>query len=389
METLIQDLRFGLRMLRKNPGFTAVAVLTLALGIGANTAIFSMLNAVVLEHLAIPHAEQLALLHWTATQDPKWGNYMSFSSCEDVLILSAKKGCSFSYPMYQRLSAHLLSVTGLAAYGGPLSFPLSLEGGQTRINAASIFVSGNFFDVMQLPAYRGRNLTASDDIPGAAPVAMLSYPMWARQFGRDPSIVGKTVILMGAQVAIVGISSPDFLGLDRFNPPDLWLPVHTSSALQSSGPFGITPIWSRPDDPSPWMLLLARLKPGLPLTQAASNLSADFHRALNRRHPKHPFSSDAGAQIALTDCSRGLSGFRNRFSDALGVLMAIVACVLLVACANLANLFLRPRLRPQSRNRGPPCPRRQPRSHAAPIAHGKPFDRSRRCDCRFPAGIVG
>src|SRR5580704_13740959 len=164
LEALIQDLRYGLRNLRKNPGFTAVAVLTLALGIGANTSIFTMINAVMLTRLPIGHPEQLELFHWVAhSKGPYvWNSSSSYGGCEATVDITVMSACSFSFPDYQNFRTHAQSFQGIAAYGGSLGVQVDMNGHATRANGQ--YVSGNYFSVLEVPPAYGRLLSDSDDL---------------------------------------------------------------------------------------------------------------------------------------------------------------------------------------------------------------------------------
>src|ERR1700735_5353126 len=167
LEALIQDIRYGLRNLRKNPGFTAVAVLTLALGIGANTSIFTMINAVLMTRLPIGHPEQLVLLHWVShSKGPfVWNSSSSYGGCDTIDSGSGYSACSFSFPDYQNLRGHAQSFQGMAAYGGGLGVQVDMNGAATRANGQ--YVSGDYFSVLEVrPAY-GRMLIDSDDTESA------------------------------------------------------------------------------------------------------------------------------------------------------------------------------------------------------------------------------
>ena len=216
LESLAQDLRYALRMLRKSPGFTAVAVLTLALGIGANTAIFTLVDAVMLKSLPVPEPEQLYRLgdsdnccQMTGTQ-----NYGSF-----VL---------YSYPLYQYLREGTSDFIGLAAFSPSLnSVSVRRSGGsQAAQPGIAEYVSGNYFETLELHPSHGRLLTKDDDRPGALPAIVMSYHMWEQDYGSDPMVIGATFELDGQPATIVGVAAPGFFGETlRSNPPDLWIPL--------------------------------------------------------------------------------------------------------------------------------------------------------------------
>ena len=204
VETLWQDLRFALRMLRKNPAFTAVAVLTLALGIGVNTAIFSLLHDAILTRLPISHPQELVQLTWqqrTAT------------------------GTNFNWPDYGPLLEPQPALPGLFAY---LIEEMTLRCGNVSEHVRTHLVSGSYYSALRVNAYLGRTLDERDDQPGAAPAAVLSYTYWGRRFGFDPAAIGRTVYLDGTPFTVVGVAPPEFYGLNRLTPPDITCPLHVT-----------------------------------------------------------------------------------------------------------------------------------------------------------------
>jgi macrolide transport system ATP-binding/permease protein len=334
LDEFTQNIRYGLRQMQRSPGFTIVAIATLALGIGANTAIFSLLEPVVLRRLSVPHAEQLVLLRWTAQKLPKWSGYTAFNVCDKRLDMFVASGCSFSYPVLDQLRQHSETALGISGYAGPTDFRLALNGGATQVTVSTAIVTGDFFATMQMSPFLGRSFGSSDDVIGAPPVAMISYGFWDRQFGRDPAILGKSITLQHLSFTIVGVGSREFFGLDPTAPTDCWIPVHAGSQFPPhSG------VWNKPDSPNPWMSVIARLKPGVRPAQASAELGQIFRQAMVN-DAANPFPTDANPAISLPDASRGFSDLRSKFSDPLTALMVIVSLVLLIACANIANLLL-------------------------------------------------
>ena len=192
LDTLLQDLRFSFRMLRKSPGFTAVAVLTLALGIGANTAIFSLIDAVLLRSLPVREPQRLVVFQWSALHSPNTKGEYSYMSCPPASV-GGEHGCSFSYPMFhqfQSLQDTFSSVTGLCGNVG-----LNLRGNGPATFVQGEMVSGDFFDTLGVGAAVGRTFGPSDDTLGAPAVAVLGYGYWQSAFGGDPAAVGKTIWL--------------------------------------------------------------------------------------------------------------------------------------------------------------------------------------------------
>jgi len=219
-ETLAQDLRYGFRMLAKNPGFTAVVVLSLALGIGANTAIFSLIDAVMVKMLPVSHPEQLVQLTWPsagwpdAVLDDLEGN--SFEEAGGHRVTSE----SFSYAAYRALrdGNHVFKDT-FAVAANDIVLNVGIGGRAESANGRA--VSGNYFTGLGAPAALGRTILPSDDAETAPPVAVLSYDFWNKRFGRDPSVLGKTIMLDAMPFTVVGVTPPEFFGLEPGSPPDI------------------------------------------------------------------------------------------------------------------------------------------------------------------------
>ena len=213
LETLLQDLRYGLRQLRRNPGFTTVAVLTLALGIGANTAIFTLIDAVVLRTLPVRDPGQLILLRWTAHNWPRNGAIYSNGGCPGgtrIGTSSIPTGCSFSYPVFDQIQQMQTGFAGVFAFTRTSPIDTSFRGGVASTTAR--FVSGSFFPVLGVQPATGRLIDPDDDVVGAVPVLVISYAYWQSHFGGDPSVVGKVLVVNGAPFTIRTL--PTFVLLD-------------------------------------------------------------------------------------------------------------------------------------------------------------------------------
>jgi predicted permease len=335
LDRLRQDLHYAFRTLGRNRGFTTVAILTLALGIGANTAIFSLLNAVELRRLPVRDSQELVMLQWSADKKVSWSEgYSSYGSCDAGEIADAGQmrsvsaGCSFSYPVFDYFRSQAKQFSGLAAVAGPARFQARIRGEIVPANAQ--FVSGDFFRVLGVSTQLGRTLGAADDLPGAAPAAVLSSRYWEANFGGDPGIVGKTIALDGAPFTVVGVAAKEFFGLQPAGLPDLWIPVHSGATL---GPG----FWHSLAAGNGWLYVIGRLKPGVPSRLARAEMGV-----LRRQAPGSAdvFTPQIQTSMVLAGIARGLSGLRRAVSDQLHVLMAVVGLVLLIACANIANLLL-------------------------------------------------
>jgi putative ABC transport system permease protein len=312
-ETL-QDIRYGARGFRKNPGFTTVAVLTLALGVGANLAVFNLVDALLLRPLAVPNAAELISL-------TRWGQGGSW-------------GASFSYPQIQQLSARsdlFASLCGIGSdtvYVGP---PEALE----PVGVA--WVSAGYFDTLRLTPFAGRLLTIADDTAAATPVAVLSYQYWNRRFAADLTVVGRTLLIEGQPVPIVGITPERFDGATIGERADVTLPVHARAVLQPENA-GVTGEGWR------WLRVLARPSSSLTRAELQARLDVTWAQLVERNlSPKaSPEARDRARSVTVTiePGEAGVSQLRGSLWRPLVVALSLVTLVLLVACVNVANLLL-------------------------------------------------
>src|SRR5712672_1685585 len=404
LEQLLQDIQFGLRMLRKSPGFAAVAILTLALGIGANTAIFSLIDAVLLRSLPVENPSQLALLKWSARNQPNIHGYMTSGDCPINVMPGAANpyGCSFSEPLFREIAqADIFSTTTAFANSGRLN--LTGNGRATVINGQ--VVSGEFFRTMGLKAAAGRLFEAADDTPAAAPVAVLNYGYLQSAFGGSCDVIGRTIELNNVPFTTIGVSEQRFTGITPGSDYDVWLPLSDADRISEIGL-----LQNRSSDVSNWWLtIVGRLKPGTQLTSAQAAVSGLFrnemlHGAVPLFHgdeiavrprardghgasgdqmfhgamppavgsndpPRHvpaqqatgdsapvirlapPGATPEGGprklskaednpEVTLVPAQTGLIGTRSEYSNPLYVLMLAVGIILLIACANVAGLML-------------------------------------------------
>jgi predicted permease len=330
MTTLIQDVRYGLRMLAKNPGFTAVAVLTLALGIGANTAVFTLIDALMLRSLPVDQPQQLYLL----CEDPWEG-----TSSGDIPTGAVNE---FSYHLYQRLRQRNSDVFDDLAAMASARAALRVSGlhsDDSAWRAEGCLVTGNFFRVLGVKAAVGRTLLPDDDREGdPRAVAVVSFHYWTESLGRNPNAVGQIVNIDGAPFAIVGVAPPKFFGFKlSTRPPDFYLPLGFQPQLTA------TPARFSHDDEY-WLDVFGRLKPGLKARQTSARLTGQLQQVLTAQagssvSPKTK-SRIQQAYIQLVPGAHGLSSLRERFSDRLRVLTLLAALVSIIACLNIANLLL-------------------------------------------------
>jgi len=327
-----RDVIFGLRLLAKNPGFAAVAVLTLALCIGANTAIFSVINTVMFKALPVRDPSHLMLLEWTMRTGPKLHSHSSYGDCDNQRQGAGQHGCSLSKPFLDEVREHgPFSSLAEFAGGGPMT--VSGIGGVHRASAQ--YVSGDYFRALGVGAALGRVLIPADDKPGAPAAVVLTNGYWQRQFGGDPSVVGKTLNLNGVPFTVVGVADAGFAYLTPGNVCDFSVTLWQRRNLQVGWKW--TP--SQEDAGSWWIVSAGRLKPGISVAAAESQLASMF--AYNLLHAERPIANaEDQPAIKLLPAQTGLTGLRGRISTMLYVLMIAVAIVLLIGCANVAGLLL-------------------------------------------------
>jgi predicted permease len=324
----MKDLRFGLRMLGRQPAFTAVAIVTLALGIGANTAIFTLFNAILLQSLPVRDPGRLVV----------FGNAVG----EGTIAGDAPTGAwtLFSYDVYQFLRTEKLPFESIAAVRSgesPVAARIPGVTGPQAERARAHLVSGNYFDVMGVTAALGRTLTLDDDRPGALPVAVVSYGFWTDRLHGDPTVVGKTALVNGTAFTIAGVAPREFFGERVRRPPDFWVPLAFQPQIELR-PSSIerTNMY--------WLTLIARLAPGAARAQAESAATTALRQMLTAREGA-TLTSDRERQIKqsrveLADGAAGISTLRYLYSEPLRVLLVVVALVLAIACANVGNLLL-------------------------------------------------
>ena len=259
MGSLLQDIRYGLRMLARNPAFSAIAVLTLALGIGANTAIFSLTDQILLRRLPVQNPEQLVALRTTGSNQ---GHVWSDSTDDSGM---------FSYPVYKDLRDHNPTFSNLLA-----RFPTSVSvsgQGSTELAQAEL-VSGNYFEMLGVQPALGRVFSTTDETaPGANTLAVLSYGYWARHFGSDPGILNKQIVVNGTSLTIVGVARAGFTGIQIGQLPDLFIPITMKAQM--------TPGWNGLDNRKDyWIAILGRLKPGFNRAKAQAALAPTYHAIL-------------------------------------------------------------------------------------------------------------
>jgi len=321
---LWQDLRYGFRRLWQSPGFALVCVLTLALGIGANTAIFTLVDAVLLKSLPVKNPSELYRVG-------DGGNCCVIGGMQDSWDI-------YSYPLYRQFRDHNPEFSELAAFeGGQTDLTVRRSGSHEPAQPfGGELVSGNYFSTFGIRPFAGRLISAEDDRPGAAPVVVMSYRTWQEHFGLDPSVIGGALLIKQASYTVVGISPPGFFG-DRLraDPPDFWLPLATEPLVN-----GQNSILERAG--FHWLYLIGRLQPGVSAASLQAKLTAQLVAWLNGQPDisRQDRAKIVKQRIHVVSAAGGVANLANETKAGLRLLMTISGLVLLIACANIANLLL-------------------------------------------------
>jgi predicted permease len=323
VHTCWQDVRFAARMMRKSPGFTFVAMLTLALGIGGNTAVFSVMNTVLLRYLPLPNPQQLVFLRLP-------------NATPDGVSTTGDGDRSFSYPVFEALRKERAVFSDLMAY-----VPLAVDEVAVRIGgdpeeAEGDMVSGNFFSGLGVSFTRGRGFALEDETAHAS-VVVLSYSYWTTRFGRSPSAIGQTIYVKGVPFTVIGVTAQGFYGVEPASSTDFWIPLQNRPELTAWGEepsldtFYGAPKW--------WCIqLIGRLVPGVTESQALAKLDPVFQSAaligLGTPDPK------AKKNILAFSSTQGIQGLRDDYQKPIQILLAMVGLVLAIACANVSMLLV-------------------------------------------------
>ena len=328
LEQLLQDARYALRQLRKTPGFTATAVLTLALGIGANAAIFTLVDAFMMRNLPVTDPKTLVRLGDTS------------DCCVNGGAIENGDYSLFSTETYERLRKYVPEFEQLAAMQAGFAYrPVAARRDQTQENARSVmgeFVSGNYFETFGLKPAAGRLLTGSDDVKGAPMVAVMSYAAWQRDYAADQAVIGSTFWINTRAVSLVGIAPEGFFG-DRLSttPPDFYFPIETHTIISNA------PYVHNPD--TQWLYMIGRAKPGtqlVPLQEKISGLVRNWMKETNTFATEPDKTLPEKTHVVLTPGGAGIQDLREQYESNLQLLMGASALILLIACANIANLLL-------------------------------------------------
>jgi len=326
LEALVRDVRHAVRRLRMTPAFTGATVLTLALGIGATTAIFTLVHAVLLKSLPVSDPEQL----FRVGRQSRCCFFAGYSQDREFSLVS--------YELYTHLRDHTPGFAELAAFSAG-SGPVGVRRAGTAepmVSRRGEFVSGNYFAMFGIGPYVGRTLTPADDRPGAPAVAVMSYGVWMQRFGGDPSIVGSAFSLNGTSFTVVGITPPGFFGDTlRRDPPDFFLPLNTEPIVEKDSSL------VRPE--THWLELIGRIRPDAPPAVVESRMRLELTRWL-RLHWDDMSASEraklAKQTLFLAPGGAGITSMREDYQQWLEILMAVTVCVLLIVCANVSSLML-------------------------------------------------
>lgn len=315
LENIARDVHYALRMLRRNPVFTAVAILSLALGIGANSAIFSLIDTLLLRPLPVPHPEQLRNVFLRLPERPQ--PFLSFA-------------------IFQSLEAHSQDFSSLFAWSNQRFQMIS---GDEVIHVDGELASGSYFRTLGVSPEQGRTFTEADDHPSGGkdgPVAVISDRLWNRRYQKSPSAVGSNIVLDQLRFTVIGIMPPNFFGAEVGTHPDVWIPISFSDKVAIPGCLASPSCWA--------LVLMGRMKPGVTAAQVNAGLETissavlqettppNWNTAWRKRYRTYSFGSDSGEQ--------GWSFLRYQFTDPLLILMTLVSLVLLIACANMSVLLL-------------------------------------------------
>ncbi|MGH9835787.1 MAG: ABC transporter permease [Blastocatellia bacterium] len=343
MQSFWQDLRYGARMLLKQKGLTAIAVISLALGIGANTALFSIVDAMLLRMLPVKEPDRLALFRSMATREFSAGSYTGNSNTDPAT--GQRRMTSFPYQSFTRMREQPGALSDVFAFG---NVNLNVNANGQADVATGQAVSGNYYAGLGVRAMIGRMLTDEDDTAAASPAAVLSYRYWQQRFGGDASVVGKQINLNNVAFTVIGVTPPGFEGtMQAGSTQDVTIPIAWEPQLnvdrERSRMYGAG-VW--------WLRIMGRLKPGATLEQARAQLESVFHQSVVEHRTARQAAATPGSRpilnlepkdyprLALDPGGQGEMNMRRFFAPSLYMLLGVVGLVLLIACANVANLLL-------------------------------------------------
>lgn len=328
-ETTMQDLRYAFRQIKTTPAFTAVVITILALGIGANTGIFSLLDAVVLRSLPVRDPQQLLVPRWTAKTTPHPYDADDYEPCFASKVQDAQGGCTFSYPAFHLIASKKDFFASVAAFAGPIQLN-AVANGPAVVNGE--VVSGNFFQTLGVRAVLGRTFNENDDTPAAGATIVLSYGYWQSVLGGDPAVVGKTIRLNGVPFTVIGVVRPGFNHLSPGEICELWIPIHSAGTLAIS--WLSLPLNSEYHF---WLRIICRAKPGVTAARAEAALTALVRNQMV--YQSKILKPDSDLAVEVVPAHIALAGVRDLLAKPLYLLMCAVGLILLITCANVAGLM--------------------------------------------------
>ena len=332
-EQFLQDVRYTLRTMAANKTFTALAVLSLALGIGANTAIFSFMDSILLRALPVPHPESLVTLSWHTREAEVHGSNRHDDSYR--IPNGGFIGGFFAYPAFEMFRNNHSVFSAVFGYQGAGDRYLTVDR-QTEV-AKVEYVSGDYFPGLDIPPAAGRLIAPDDDRAGASSVAVISYALSQRRFGGSESAAGRSIQIDNFPFTVVGVAPPEFFGADPDVSPDVYVPMHANLLFEARARF-YPPAGRYLNPDYDWVVIMARLRSGVSAAQAQAALSPRFSEWERTQTTKR--SRTDLPTLVIRESAGGLDSLRRRYSKPLYILLTLVGLILTIACANIANLLL-------------------------------------------------
>ncbi len=334
LEQLGQDLRYAVRGMVNNRVFTALAALSLALGIGANTAIYSFMDSILLRSLPVPDPESLVMPQWHVKRaQAMYGKYTHGNAYSDPAGFGSGV---FPFPAFELLRKSERVFSSVVGYAGAGNLNLTIKG-QADL-ATGEYVSGEYFSGLGIPPAAGRLIIPADDQAGVPAVVALSFGYSQKRFGGAAEAAGQSILVNNIPFTVVGVAPPEFFGVDPAQAPDFYLPIHTNLLLEKDYPY-LTVAQRYLDPKFQWIEVMGRLRPGVSLTQAQATLAPMYHAWALSTATSEQERVDPPA-LVVKPGRGGLEVLRRRYSKPLYFLMTLVGLILAIACANLANLLL-------------------------------------------------
>jgi len=329
-EQLVQDIRYGLRTIAANKTFSVMAILSLALGIGANTAIFSFMDSILLRSLPVPDPQSLVMLSWHTPRPEMHGLNRHDESYKDPK--GGYIGGIFAYQAFELFRKNDSVFSSVFGYQGAGKLNMAFRGQAELANTE--YVSGDYFSGLGIPPAAGRLIAPDDDRAGAPATAVISFALSQRRFGGPENAPGQSILINNLPFTVIGVAPPEFFGADPDMPPDIYVPMHANMLLQERDYSAATYL-----DPNyDWVVPMARLRPGVSAMQAQAALAGPFFEWGRAADPKR--KPEEIPTLVVRDGAGGLDGLRRTYSKPLYILLTLVGLILSIACANIANLLL-------------------------------------------------